>query len=258
MNLQIVPARTGLQWAVQGVRTFWRQPLAMTGLFFLFMATVSVVSIVPVVGGALALVLLPALTLGLMAATQIAAEGKFPMPTVLFTALKAGPTRKTMLQLGGWYAVLFLGVMLVSMLADGGQFAKVYFGGSPITPEVVNAASFQLALWVSMVLYIPVSMMFWHAPALVYWHGLPAGKSLFFSLVACWRNLKAFAVYVVVWIGFFTGAGIVALIVASLLGDPQLVMAILMPMALMMAAMFFTSMLYTVQDCFSTPPAEAV
>ena len=76
--------------------------------------------------------------------------------------------------------------------------------------------------------------------------------------MACWRNLKAFAVYVVVWIGFFTGAGIVALIVASLLGDPQLVMAILMPMALMMAAMFFTSMLFTVQDCFSTTPAEAL
>ena len=66
MNLQIVPARTGLHWATQGVRTFWRQPLAMSGLFFLFMATVSLVSIVPFIGGALALVLLPALTLGMM------------------------------------------------------------------------------------------------------------------------------------------------------------------------------------------------
>ena len=252
MNLNIVPARTGLHWALQGVRTFWRQPLAMTGLFFLFMATVSAVSIVPLVGSALALMVLPALSLGMMAATQTAAQGKFPMPTVLFLAFKSGPSRKTMIHLGGWYAVLFLGVMAVSMLADGGQFAKVYFGGSPITPEVVNAASFQLALWVSMVLYLPVSMMFWHAPALVYWHGLPAGKSLFFSMVACWRNLKAFAVYVLVWIGIFTGAGVVSMVIASLLGDPQWVMAILMPMALMMAAMFFTSMLFTVQDCFTT------
>jgi hypothetical protein len=251
MNLQIVPARTGLQWALQGVRTFWRQPLAMSGLFFLFMATVSVVSIVPFIGGALALVLLPALTLGMMAATQTAVQGKFPMPGVLFAALKAGPQRKTMLQLGGWYAVLFLGVMLVSMLADGGTFAKVYLGGSPMTPEVVNSASFQAALWVSMVFYIPVSMMFWHAPALVFWQGLPAGKSLFFSLVACWRNLKAFSVYLLVWVGIFTGAGILALLIASLLGDPQLMMAVLMPMALMTAAMFFTSMLFTVQDCFS-------
>lgn len=258
MNLQIVPARTGLHWAIQGVRTFWRQPLAMSGLFFLFMATVSVLSLVPFIGGALALIALPALTLGMMAATQTAAQGKFPMPGILFSALKAGPQRKTMLHLGGWYAVLFLGVMLLSMLADGGTFAKVYFGGAAITPATVNTESFQLALWVSMVLYIPVSMMFWHAPALVYWHGLPAGKSLFFSLVACWRNLKAFSIYVLVWIGIFTGSGILALLVASLLGDPQLMMAILMPMALMVTAMFFTSMLFTVQDCFSSSPDEPV
>jgi hypothetical protein len=258
MNLQIVPARTGLHWAIQGVRTFWRQPLAMSGLFFLFMATVSLVSMVPFIGGALALVILPALTLGMMAATQSAVQGKFPMPSLLFAALKKGPQRKAMLHLGGWYAMLFLGVMVVSMLADGGTFAKVYFGGSPITPEVVNTESFQVALWVSMVLYIPVSMMFWHSPALVYWHNMPAIKSLFFSFMACWRNLKAFSVYTLVWIGIFTGSGILALLIASLLGNPQLMMAVLMPMALMVAAMFFTSMLFTVQDCFSASPQEPV
>ncbi|MEK7344885.1 MAG: BPSS1780 family membrane protein [Pseudomonadota bacterium] len=258
MQLHIVPARTGLHWAMQGVRTFWRQPLAMSGLFFLFMATVSLVSLVPFIGGALALVVMPALTLGMMAATQSAVQGKFPMPSLLFAALKAGPQRQSMLHLGGWYAVLFLGVMLASMLADGGTFAKVYFGGSPITPDKVNAESFQAALWIAMVLYLPVSMLFWHAPALVYWHGLPAGKSLFFSLVACWRNLKAFVVYVLVWVGIFTGSGMLALLIASLLGDPQWMMAVLMPMALMVAAMFFTSMLFTVQDCFSASPDEPV
>jgi hypothetical protein len=35
-------------------------------------------------------------------------------------------------------------------------------------------------------------------------------------------------------------------------------MAVLMPMALMVAAMFFTSMLFTVQDCFSTATDETV
>jgi hypothetical protein len=251
MNLNIVPARTGIQWATQGVRTFWKQPLAMTGLFFLFMATVSLASMLPFIGAALGLVVLPALTLGMMAATQQAAQNEFPMPRVLFSAFMPNPHRKAMLHLGGWYAMLFLGVMLLSVLADGGTFAKVYFGGASITPEVVNTDSFQLALWLSMVLYVPLSMMFWHAPALVYWHGLPAGKSLFFSLVACWRNLKAFAVYMLVWMGIFTASGVLALLITSLIGDPQWTMAIFMPMALMVAAMFFASMLFTVQDCFS-------
>lgn len=266
MNLQIVPASAGLKWAKQGMRTFWRQPLAMSGLFFLFMITVSIVSIVPVIGGALALVLLPGLTLGMMAATQTASEGKFPMPGVLFQAFKAGAHRKTMLHLGGLYAVIFLGVMLVSTWVDGGTFAKVYFGNVQMTPDVVTADSFQTALWLSMLFYIPLSMMFWHAPALVYWYGMPAVKSLFFSFVACWRNLKAFAVYVLAWGMIFIGTGVLALLISSLMGNPQLMTSAFLPMALMVAAMFFTSILFSVRDCFSTdvydeqatsPPSDA-
>lgn len=262
MNLQIVPAKTGLKWVRQGINTFWRQPLALTGLFFLFMATVSVVSIVPFVGSALALVVLPALTLGMMAASQTASEGKFPMPKVLFVAFKAGPHRKTMFLLGALYALIFLGVMFISTLADGGTFANVYFGGEAMTPEVVTAESFQTALWVSMLFYVPLSMMFWHSPALVHWYGMPAVKSLFFSFMACWRNIKAFTLYVFAWGVIFMLAGLLSMVIASLLGNPGLMMAIFMPMALMVAAMFFTSMLFSVRDCFSTdvydePPESA-
>lgn len=252
MNLKIVPARTALKWVRQGMTTFWRQPLALTGLFFLFMAGVSIVSIVPLLGSVLALMVLPALTLGMMAATQMATEGKFPMPSVLFVAFKAGPHRKAMLHLGGLYAVVFLAVMLVSTLADGGTFAKVYLGGVPMTPEVVTADSFQTALWVAMLLYVPLSMMFWHAPALVYWYGMPASKSLFFSFMACWRNLKAFTIFVLAWGVIFMSAGVLALLIASLLGNPGLTTATFMPLALMAAAMFFTSMLFSVRDCFAT------
>jgi hypothetical protein len=252
MQLNIVPARSGPHWAMQGIRTFWRQPLAMSGLFFLFMATVSLVSMVPFIGPALALMVLPSLTLGTMAATQEAADGKFPMPAVLFAALKTGPQRKAMFQLGGLYAVLFIGVMLASMLVDGGTFAKVYFGAAAITPELVQNESFQAAMWLSMALYIPLSMMFWHAPALMHWQGLPAVKSLFFSFVACWRNMRAFALYVLVWIGVFMASGVLALLASTLLGDAQWMAAIFIPLALCATAMFFTSMMFTVKDCFSS------
>ena len=256
MQLNIVPARTGLNWARQGIRTFWRQPLAMSGLFFLFMAVVSVMSIVPVIGGALALVLLPALTLGMMAATEAAEDQRFPMPGLLFAALKPGPQRKAMLQLGAWYALAFLVIMGVSMLVDGGTFARVYLTGANMSPEVVNSASFQAALWVSMVLYIPLAMMFWHAPALVHWQGIAPLKSLFFSFVACARNLRAFMVYVAVWFGMFIAAATLSMLVTSLLGDPSLLMAILLPAGLMVAAMFFTSMVYSVRDCFLIAKAD--
>jgi hypothetical protein len=253
MLLQTVPARQGFQWALQGMRTFWKQPLAMSGLFFLFMALVSLVSMVPVIGGVLALVLMPAFTTGLMAASQIASEGRFPVPGTLWLALRAGPRRVPMLQLGALYAGGFLLLMMTSMLVDGGQFARVYLAGEPIRPELVQADSFQLALWVSMLLYAPLSMLFWHAPALVFWQNVSPLKSLFFSWMGCWRNKGAFAVYVLVWGTVFGAAAVTAMLAASLLGDPQMTLSIMMPLALMVAAMFFTSMLFTVQDCFSAP-----
>ena len=255
MLLQTVPARQGLQWALQGMRTFWRQPLAMSGLFFLFMALVSLVSMLPLIGGVMALVLMPSFTAGLMAATQTASEGRFPMPGTVWLALRPGPRRTPMLRLGALYAAGFLLMMGMSMLVDGGQFARVYLGGEAIRPELVQAVSFQMALWVSMLLYVPLSVLFWHAPALVFWQGVDPVKSLFFSWMGCWRNKGAFLLYVAVWAAVFGASAVVAMLVASVLGDPQMTLSIMMPLALLVAAMFFTSMLFTVKDCFSAPIA---
>jgi len=254
MKLQIVPAKQGLVWVKQGIRTFWRQPLAFTGLFFLFMAWVSVLSMVPFIGAALALLVLPAATLGLMVATEQAASGKFPMPTVMLVAFRAGQQRlKAMMLLGGLYALSFLAVMAISALVDGGGFAKVYLANAPITPEVVNDADFQAAMWLTTLLYVPLSMLFWHAPALVHWHGVPPVKSLFFSAIACWRNLGAFALYLLAWAGVFVAGAMLILLISSALGGNDLSAAVLMPGALLMAAMFFTSVYFSVKDCFELP-----
>jgi hypothetical protein len=254
MKLQIVPAKQGLVWVKQGIRTFWRQPLAFTGLFFLFMAWVSLLSMVPIIGAALALLVLPAATLGLMVATEQAASGKFPMPTVMLVAFRAGQQRlKAMLQLGVLYALSFLAVMAISALVDGGGFAKVYLANAPITPEVVNDTDFQTAMWLTTIMYVPLSMLFWHAPALVHWHGVPPLKSLFFSAIACWRNLGAFALYLLAWAGVFVAGAMLILLISSALGGNDLSAAVLMPGALLMAAMFFTSVYFSVKDCFELP-----
>jgi hypothetical protein len=50
MKLQIVTARTGVAWVKEGIRTFWRQPLALSGLFFVFLGLISLTSLLPVAG----------------------------------------------------------------------------------------------------------------------------------------------------------------------------------------------------------------
>lgn len=251
MRLQRVGARTGLQWVRLGIKTFWRQPLAMSGLFFLFMAVVSIVSAVPLVGVALALALLPAATLGLMAATREIAEGRFPMPTVLASAFRAGRERlRAMLQLGALYAAGFLLVMGISALFDGGQFARMYLGAGGVTAEAVRSAEFQTAMTVGMALYLPLALLFWHAPALVHWHGVSPVKSLFFSVMACWQNKGAMLVYLLGWLGtFMLGSTLVGLLAAMI--GPQAMQMAMFPAALLMAAMFFSSFYYTFRDSFT-------
>jgi hypothetical protein len=259
MKLKIVPARTGFLWVRLGIQTFFRQPLALSGLFFMFMAVMSVLSIVPFVGNMLALALLPAATLGLMAATKEADLGKFPMPTILVSAFRAGQQRKrAMLILGALYAVGFLGVMGVSALFDGGSFAKLYLVGGALNKELVMQSDFQTAMWVAMALYLPFSLLFWHAPALVHWHGVPPVKSLFFSIVACGRNFGALTVFGLTWMATFLLVGLVVTSVAALLGNEDIAGAIMFPAAMLFAAMFFTSIYFTFRDSFEFDEVESV
>lgn len=258
MKLNIVPARTGTQWVKSGMQTFFRQPLALSGLFFMFLALLSVVSIVPLAGGVLALVLLPAATLGFMAATQEATRGKFPMPTILISAFRAGQQRlRSMLVLGVLYAAGFGAIMAVSSLADGGKFARLYLMGGEISTQVVTAPDFQTAMWIFVALYLPLSLMFWHAPALVHWHGVPPVKALFFSVVACMRNFGAFTVYGLTWVAVFVGGSMVISLFAVLIGSPQAAAMAMLPAALLLAAIFFTSVYFTFRDCFVADDAAA-
>ena len=93
MKLNVVPARTGILWVKLGIQTFLKQPLALAGLFFMYMAAVIVVSMIPVLGLFIGGLLVPAATLGLMAATAEATKGRFPMPSVLLSAFRAGRQR---------------------------------------------------------------------------------------------------------------------------------------------------------------------
>jgi hypothetical protein len=249
MRLNPVPARTGLTWVQLGVRTFLRQPLALGGLFFMFMAVVSLLSTVPLLGPALALALVPAATLGLMAASREADAGRFPMPLTLITAFRQGPKRsQAMLVLGGAYATALLLLMLLATLLGGAAPAAGPDG--EVTPEAVRSALAGGPLWWMLLLYLPVMAGFWHAPALLHWHGVSPLKSVFFSFLACWTNKGAMLVYMAGWVGVFAAAGLVLSLLAGLLGSAALLQLVLYPVVLLMAAMFHASIYFSFRDSF--------
>lgn len=258
MKLHIVPARTGFQWVKLGAQTFLRQPLAMAGLCFMFIAAFSVLSLLPVIGPLLSLALVPAATLGIMAASREAAQGRFPMPTTLVTAFRAGPANtRSMLILGALYTAAVMLVFGVGALFAPDVAPGVELPNGEVTPEQVRAMFNNPGLWVTMVLSVPVFMAFWHAPALVHWHQVTPLKSLFFSLMACWANKGAMLLYGLGWMAVMMMIGVVMNLLAVLFGSAALLNLVAFPLALLIASMIQTSIWFTVRDSFVTEEGPA-
>jgi len=251
MKLCIVPASAGLEWVRLGLRTFWRRPLPLTALFLFITLGLSLLSHIPLVGAPVALALLPAVAQVMMLAAVAVHQGQ--TPSLQLGRQRLGP----LLILGSLYALCFLAVLGISCLVDGGEFAHTYLGGAELTQEMAESAEFRQAAGLTLLFYIPLSIAFWHAPGLVYWLHIPPVKALFFSLVACVRNLRAFAVYALVWVAVLSGASIgISFIVALLdaLGGGAAVGKTLMFLSLIvLSAMFFTSMVFTLRACFEPP-----
>ena len=244
MKLNIVTARTGLTWVKLGISTFFKQPLALAGLFFLYMAAMWALGRIPLVGSAISAVLVPATTLGMMVASQQAASGKFPMPTVLLSAFRVGRERaKAMLLLGVLYAAGWLAAIAVAGLI------------SPLPQDqAATTAAGQAQLGgfylVVTLISLPLSVLFWHAPALVHWHGVAPVKSLFFSMVACFRNIGALFVFGLAWSAVFLVALSASTLLAVAIGGQPMVERVFFPMIMLLAAMFSTSIYFSFRDSF--------
>ncbi len=248
MRLKHVPASTGIEWVKQGVQTFFRQPFAISGLFFMFMAAVSLMSIVPFLGSLVAIVITPAATLGLMAASRDASLGIFPMPSTLVTAFRKTPnSTRAMLILGGLYVACLLLLVTVAMLL--GPTLPDEAASTGLTPEMISDIANSPGIWLSFLLYIPILMMFWHAPALVHWHGVTPVKSLFFSLLACWANKGAMVVYGVAWFGLTLICALLVTLISAAIGGAAISFAVY-PLVLVMASVFYASLFFTYKDSF--------
>lgn len=257
MKLQIVPASRGIQWVQLGIRTFFKQPLALSGLFFIFLAVMSVLNVLPIVGSVLSFVLMPGVTFGLLAAAREASHGKFPMPTILITAWRSGSVQRShMLVLGALYTVGLVLILCVTPLVDGGGFAKMMLLGEAPSAEERQDMGFQFAMLFASGLNMPLTLLFCHATALVHWHNAPPVKSLFFSLAAIAGNFRAFAVYGLVWMGIFLGFGIIMAMLVTAIGGVETIAALAYPAAMLIATMVFTSIYFTFEGSFELAQGE--
>lgn len=268
MKLRHVAAAEGLQWVRDGFAVFFRRPLAFAALFAAFLFFGLVCASLPWIGPFALLAALPLVSAAFMLAARHVLDGRFPTLAVYAEPLR-GDRREAFafLKLGALYALATFAVMTFSDLADGGKFEALQAaigegrGGGQASREQVAALlvdpQMQFGLLLRLGLAALLSVPFWHAPALVHWGGQGAGQALFSSTVAVWRNKGAFAVYGVAWGGVIVGLGVVANLLALVVGRPQWVALATLPAGLLCSTVFYASLYATFAGCFAPRDAEA-
>ncbi|WIT10231.1 BPSS1780 family membrane protein [Paucibacter sediminis] len=258
LHLQTVPARNGALWVRHGLKVFQRKPLALTGLFGIFMFLGFALMLVPALGPLLLLATLPLVSLGFMLATHQVLQAQTPTVAVFVAPLQLTPERRrTQLTLGAAYALATVAIMFFSDWVDGGSFAalqELLGKGGDVDEAALEAALAEpRLLWGAVTrlgLATLLSIPFWHAPALVHWGGQGALQALFSSTLGVWRNKTAFALSAACWGGLALGFSSLLTLVLSLLGLGKLLPMLMLPAGLMLSTMFYSSLYFTFVDCF--------
>lgn len=251
MRAQSLPAAAGWGWIVGGLAIFRRNPPILAMLVVTYWFTVLILSAVPILGTVAASLMIPGLSVGLMQACRSLERGQVPGIQTLFGGLRQNP--RTLLALGALYLACTLGILMASSLADDGELMRIMLSGKPVEREVLESGRLVLPAALVMGLLTPLLMAYWFAPILAAWHRLPMGKSLFFSLVACWLNWRAFLAYglglaLVGVVGPGLVLGLVLLVFPGAAGFLAVVMTL--PMVLLLAPIVFASFYVSYRDVF--------
>jgi hypothetical protein len=241
VTLRTVPALAGWLWIKRGWQLLKANPIHIHMAAFFFLGALGIVSLVPVLGGIVAALLMPALYLGVMATIAQAEKTSSAQPGQLLDALgspfkKNATGQRSVLKqlaiLGAVYALAVFAMVGLYSLFDGGSAFKTFILGDPLPADAKDRAEVMSGFVGLVLIYAPLSMAFWFTQQLVGWHGQSITKAVFFSWIGCWRNKAAFAIYALAWVAIFMSTSLVIVALSSLFGSPALAGILLTPLSL--------------------------
>jgi hypothetical protein len=248
MHARIVAAAQGAGWLATGWRLFRVAPVAWLAATLAYWFVISALSLVPLLGGAVALVLMPAFTVGFMSLARAAEHGAALDLRLLFDGFRHRPGAQ--LALGVAYFAGLAAVLAASTLADDGQLARWVLGGRRPAPEMVDGEPMFVAATVAALAYLPVMAAFWFAPPLVAWHSAGVAKALFFSFFACLLNWRPFLAYGAVSAFFALALPLAVLFVLMMASFKVAAMSLVFPLLLVLLPTLFASFYASYRDIF--------
>lgn len=248
-----LPTSTGWLWIKQGFALFRKQPGGLSTLFIGYMLATILLSMVPVAGQFMPVVLVPVFSIAFMQACADIDQNKRVLPKLLLAGFRQ-PAFKVLFALGTLYLAAFALAIAVSALADDGVLFKLLAGQLETDSAQAREANLGGAFLLALAVYLPVAMAFCFAAPLIYWQRMSLGKAVFFSFFAVLRALRAFAAFA---LGWFTICMTVALTVALLCGGSDTARLVMLPLSIIMTVVINCSFYASYRQIFGVPQDEA-
>jgi hypothetical protein len=276
MQANRLPAVRGWYWFVGGLQLWRRSPGIIGVAAMLTFLLSALVGSVPWIGSLLICLIGPFLDVFLLRVCHFVDIGRRPKPRDFTGDLasnlagglsaSARPRVIGLLVLGG---VTFAGLMLSRLLmeliagdamkqltvaseAAGVSLDAAVAASAPLASGAMVAPALApnviLALLFNLVGIFVLSIIMWVAPALTAFAGVPPVKSLFFSIVACWRNKSAFLVF-----GLSVACLSIPMSLLMLLGGLGQTLVVMVLFGVLMPACFASNYL-SVTDIFGPLP----
>jgi hypothetical protein len=251
--MEKLPANVGWLWVKQGFALFRKQPAALATLFLSYMFLMFMLSIIPILGQLLPLLLVPVFSMGFMQACVHIEQGKRVYPNLLLTGFRS-PAFRTLLILGALYLLAAILAIGASAVIDGGVFWQVMSGRTALDAKTIRNSNMSLAMLFAAAVYTPAAMAFWYAAPLAAWQNMGAGKSIFYSFFAVRKAGKAFLLYALAWatIGIVLPT-IVSTLIALLLNRAMATIVVLLPLSIVLTVIMYCSFYPTYTYIFGKP-----
>lgn len=249
-KIQVLPARHGLAWLVQGLVLMRAQPARLLFLAVLLQLLLGLTRI-PLLG-MLIVIAVPALSAGLLQAFSLVASGRPATSAALFAPLASRPRTGRLLAMG---AVLFaVGILSVSLvlagatdLLDAELLARLEQGDmnamASLDPDLIMR--FAIAILVGVSISGTLSFM---AIPLVWFGDARLGEAFLSGLQALLMNWKPFTVLALGMIAILIPVALAVAVLFQATGSAG-VFAIFLLGLIMLIALGFQLLVFATQYC---------
>ena len=210
-----LPAGDGAAWWGESWRIFCAAPAAWLGILVVFVVVSIALVLVPIVGSLVHTVLTPVFAGGAMLGCHALARGEPLRIGHLFEGFQRGRFAPLCILGLIWLAILVvIAIVMVATifltLGASGLAALMDFGGTSIDYAALASAGMAVFIvgLVALAITVLVAMAYWFAPALVVLNGEPPVAALQKSFAASSRNIGAFLLYGLIYIGLAIVASI--------------------------------------------------